>query len=57
MFLDRKVFSFESYFFLQLLLQNQIEGEIASCSSETGEGNGTLLQYSCLENPMAGGAW
>ena len=24
---------------------------------ETGEGNGTLLQYSCLENPMAGGAW
>ena len=23
----------------------------------TGEGNGTLLQYSCLENPMDGGAW
>ena len=22
-----------------------------------GEGNGTLLQYSCLENPMGGGAW
>ena len=22
-----------------------------------GEGNGTTLQYSCLENPMAGGAW
>ena len=22
-----------------------------------GEGNGNLLQYSCLENPMAGGAW
>ena len=22
-----------------------------------GEGNGTLLQYSCLENPMDGGAW
>ena len=21
------------------------------------EGNGTLLQYSCLENPMHGGAW
>ena len=21
------------------------------------EGNGTLLQYSCLENPMDGGAW
>ena len=22
-----------------------------------GEGNGTSLQYSCLENPMGGGAW
>ena len=26
-----------------------------SCAS--GEGNGTPLQYSCLENPMDGGAW
>ena len=24
---------------------------------EYGEGNGTPLQYSCLENPMDGGAW
>ena len=23
----------------------------------SGEGNATLLQYSCLENPMDGGAW
>ena len=22
-----------------------------------GEGNGTPLQYFCLENPMDGGAW
>ena len=22
-----------------------------------GEGDGTPLQYSCLENPMDGGAW
>ena len=22
-----------------------------------GEGDGTTLQYSCLENPMDGGAW
>ena len=22
-----------------------------------GEGNGTPLQYSCVENPMDGGAW
>ena len=25
--------------------------------SITGEGNGNPLQYSCLENPMDGGAW
>ena len=25
--------------------------------SGLGEGNGTPLQYSCLENPMGGGAW
>ena len=24
---------------------------------DPGEGNGTPLQYSCLENPMDGGAW
>ena len=23
----------------------------------TGEGDGTPLQYSCLDNPMDGGAW
>ena len=23
----------------------------------SGDGNGTPLQYSCLENPMDGGAW
>ena len=26
-------------------------------NEEDGEGNGTPLQYSCLENPMDGGAW
>ena len=25
--------------------------------AKVGEGNGTPLQYSCLENPMDGGAW
>ena len=25
--------------------------------SHDGEGNGNPLQYSCLENPMDGGAW
>ena len=26
-------------------------------SQAIGEGNGTPLQHSCLENPMDGGAW
>ena len=26
-------------------------------NSDKGEGNSTPLQYSCLENPMDGGAW
>ena len=30
---------------------------IVSCAIQYGEGNGTPLQYSCLENPMDGGAW
>ena len=29
----------------------------AYLKSSHGEGNGTPLQYSCLENPMDGGAW
>ena len=28
-----------------------------SVNAACGEGNGTPLQYSCLENPMDGGAW
>ena len=30
---------------------------ITALQIASGEGNGTLLQYSCLENPMDGGAW
>ena len=30
---------------------------LVPASSHTREGNGTPLQYSCLENPMDGGAW
>ena len=30
---------------------------ITLTSINNGEGNGTQLQYSCLENPMDGGAW
>ena len=28
-----------------------------TCKNKGGEGNGTPRQYSCLENPMDGGAW
>ena len=32
-------------------------GLISRFRRSPGEGNGTPLQYSCLENPMDGGAW
>ena len=31
--------------------------EIYSLWLSLGEGNGTPIQYSCLENPMDGEAW
>ena len=31
--------------------------KLSNYSGISGEGNGTPLQYSCLENPMDGGAW
>ena len=30
---------------------------LSPCLFNFGEGDGTPLQYSCLENPMDGGAW
>ena len=32
-------------------------GWILGSGRSSGEGNGNPLQYSCLENPMDGGAW
>ena len=32
-------------------------GSILGSERSSGEGNGNPLQYSCLENPMDGGAW
>ena len=32
-------------------------GSIPGSGRFPGEGNGNPLQYSCLENPMDGGAW
>ena len=36
---------------------NRHEFEQPLGDSEGGEGNGNSIQYSCLENPMDGGAW
>ena len=32
-------------------------GSLPGLERSPGEGNGNPLQYSCLENPMDGGAW
>ena len=32
-------------------------GSLPESGRSPGEGNGNPLQYSCLENPMDGGAW
>ena len=38
-------------------LLNHQEALYINYTSIFGEGNGTPLQYFCLENPMEGGAW
>ena len=38
-------------------VQREGVGESGWDSYRKGEGNGTPLQYSCLTNPMDGGAW
>ena len=38
----------------RLLLGSKV---MTNLDSIFGEGNGTPLQYSCLENPMGRGAW
>ena len=43
---------------LSLLLPNVVlEANFYEIRELSGEGNGTPLQYCCLENPMDGGAW
>ena len=32
-------------------------GSIPGSGRSPGEGNGNPLQFSCMENPMNGGAW
>ena len=58
------------FYFLKILLPSFLNTRLISVSENVvtslqydplvslfGEGSGTPLQYSCLENPMDGGAW
>ena len=40
-----------------LLLPKKFQMSLRGIRKKGGEGNGNPLQYSCLENPMDGGAW
>ena len=42
---------------LILLISDFTSGIFTCIYTFPGEGNGNPLQYSCLENPMDGGAW
>ena len=47
-----------SFFFKSLLLRGVYGRKyLSKLALNFGEGNGTPPQYSCLENPMDGGAW
>ena len=37
--------------------RGRMDWEFGVSRYKLGEGNSTPLQYSCLENPMDGGAW
>ena len=43
--------------FIKYKKQKYIDENKNHLSQMSGEGNGTPLQYSCLENPMDRGAW
>ena len=49
-----KMNTFESVLMRWMNLELIIQSEV---SQRDREGNGNPLQYSCLENPMDGGAW
>ena len=44
-------------FQLQTPLHLFVQELLLRLHTKCGEGNGTPLQYTCLENPMDGGAW
>ena len=48
---------FNSCYTCRLLLNKELPLICWGRGKSNGEGNGNPLQYSCLENPMDGGAW
>ena len=45
-------------FIILTVVEEQLQGLPLGLSYyHVAEGNGTPLQYSCMENPMDGGAW
>ena len=44
-------------FLAKLVLEKAEQVFVVGFAASGGKGNGTPLQYSCLENPMDGGAW
>ena len=38
-------------------ITDSVDMSLSKLQELAGEGNGNPLQYSCLENPMDGGAW
>ena len=42
---------------LKCMIKNLKKGFVGDYGDYLGEGDGTPLQYSWLENPMDGGAW
>ena len=68
--LERSVgeFTLNVFIWLSLDLPGSSDGKACACNvgdlgsipglgTSSGEENGNPLQYSCLENPMDGGAW
>ena len=58
----REHVSFQIMFFSGYMPRSKIAGSCGNSifsfiKEPPGEGDGTPLQYSCLENPMDGGAW
>ena len=45
------------WIYYHLFIHSHVDEYLSCFQFLNGEGNGTPLQYSCLENPMDGGAW